>query len=328
MRFYEVLDRVGWLVDAAFLFFVCQFGKRSERLAKRLTEIAKQEGLEGLAWSLVQPDGSVEVGAIDVRDAETGANMHANDRVHVGSVTKTLIAAGVLQLVTEKKLTLDTPVADLLPQLAIRNRWASKQPLLVRHLLNHTSGLDDARLRHIFSAQASPDNSLADAFVEEESLLELRFPLASAFPIRTLVIRCLAWSLRRLPIPATRPILMKRCCVQSECRTAHSLISQRDGSARGFRALRTRLAVAATSGPSATCHAVHYDSSGHGEVCPLPVERWPGEWTAIDTAQPCAPYGAGLHQLTRRKPALQAVMLSGSTAATALAQRRAAIVAT
>lgn len=64
----------------------------------------------------------------------------ANDpdtRFRLGSVTKQFTAMLVLQLVQEGKLSLDTPVSDVLPAY----RRDSGAVITVHHLLRHTSGL-------------------------------------------------------------------------------------------------------------------------------------------------------------------------------------------
>ena len=55
-----------------------------------------------------------------------------------GSVSKQFTAAAVLLLAREGKLSLDDPVKKYVPELP-----EYPQPLLIRHMLNHTSGLRD-----------------------------------------------------------------------------------------------------------------------------------------------------------------------------------------
>jgi len=89
-------------------------------------------------------------------------------------VTKPLLATGVLRLVTEGRLSLDTPVALLLPNVALYNPWERTHPLLMRHLLDHTSGLDDARLWQVFSLEARPDTPLRVSLGRDPTLLHVR----------------------------------------------------------------------------------------------------------------------------------------------------------
>ena len=64
--------------------------------------------------------------------------MAATDRFRVASITKTFVAAVVLQLVAEEKLRLDDSVQRWLPGLV-----PSGRSITIRELLNHTSGLFD-----------------------------------------------------------------------------------------------------------------------------------------------------------------------------------------
>jgi D-alanyl-D-alanine carboxypeptidase len=64
--------------------------------------------------------------------------MRSSDRFRIGSVTKTFVATVVLQLVGERKLSLDDTVERLLPGLV-----PGGGAITLRQLLNHTAGLFD-----------------------------------------------------------------------------------------------------------------------------------------------------------------------------------------
>jgi D-alanyl-D-alanine carboxypeptidase len=64
--------------------------------------------------------------------------MRADDRVRVGSITKTFTATVVLQLVGEHRIGLDDPIAERLPGLL-----PNGSAITVRDLLQHRSGLFD-----------------------------------------------------------------------------------------------------------------------------------------------------------------------------------------
>src|SRR5690606_33140698 len=94
---------------------------------------------------------------------------------------KTLIATGLLQLVTAGQVDLDAPVVRYLPALHMPNRWQATDPVRVRQLLDHTAGLDDIRLWQMFSTRATPDTPLLDAFSRDPSLLVIRTPPGTRF---------------------------------------------------------------------------------------------------------------------------------------------------
>ncbi|MGC2389780.1 MAG: serine hydrolase domain-containing protein [Candidatus Acidiferrum sp.] len=74
--------------------------------------------------------------------ADVDKRIPVNDRhlFQIGSITKSFVALVVLQMRDEGKLDLQTPVLDYLPQLPIDARFG---PIMIHHLLTHTSGLPD-----------------------------------------------------------------------------------------------------------------------------------------------------------------------------------------
>lgn len=140
-----------------------------QALHDALSSLVAEQGWQGVVWSTLDAEGITRTGAVGVRDARSGEALSADDRVHVGSVAKTMLAIGVLQLVTEGRFDLETPVATLLPQVSFDNPWAGTHPVRVRHLLDHSAGLDDARLADVFSLEADADAPLG-AFAEGRRL--------------------------------------------------------------------------------------------------------------------------------------------------------------
>jgi D-alanyl-D-alanine carboxypeptidase len=65
-----------------------------------------------------------------------------NARFRIGSFTKPFVAATVLRLVGEGRLSLDTTVEELLPGV-VRGNGNDGRRITVRQLLQHTSGLPD-----------------------------------------------------------------------------------------------------------------------------------------------------------------------------------------
>ena len=134
------------------------------QLRDGVAAILAEENLTGAVWATVDADGAIAVDAAGTRDARSGDPLEPDDRVHVGSIAKTLLATGVLRLVSEGRLSLQTPVSDVLPDVVFDNPWAGSDPVRIRHLLDHTSGLDDLHLWQFFSTKPTPDTPLVQAF--------------------------------------------------------------------------------------------------------------------------------------------------------------------
>jgi len=146
-----------------------------------LDVVLVEEGLTGLAWSLVGENGEVSLGATGLRDNPSQSGFTVDTRFHVGSLTKSLLATGVLRLVTEGLIELDAPASRYLPYLSFENPWKAQADVTVRHLLDHTSGLNDAQMWQIFSERPKPATLLSAAFPEPETQLRIRSRPGSRF---------------------------------------------------------------------------------------------------------------------------------------------------
>lgn len=153
----------------------CPAGAQGPRdpLTESIEAVVIEEGLVGATWARVMPEGTT-IGAAGLNDAPRQLRMSPDDRVQVGSVAKTLLATGVLRLVSLGRIDLDAPLSRYLPELPVENRWESDTPLRVRHLLDHTGGLDDARMWQVFSLRADPDAPLGDGLTRPGGTLRLR----------------------------------------------------------------------------------------------------------------------------------------------------------
>ncbi|WBS03062.1 serine hydrolase [Pseudoduganella sp. SL102] len=144
-------------------------GSAATSLAPRVAALLQAQRLEGAVWSTLDTHG-----AAGISDARSRAPMRVDHRVQVGSIAKTLLAAGILRLVTEGRLALDMPVTALLPEMAFDNPWQASDPVRLRHLLDHTSGLDDVHFWQVFTMKARDDAPLAAAFPAGSGLLRVR----------------------------------------------------------------------------------------------------------------------------------------------------------
>lgn len=128
-----------------------------------MQRIIDEEGLQGVVWTTVTADGRAANGAAGVRDAVTRAPIQASTHVHVGSVTKAVLSLGVLRMISQGRLSLETPVTQVVPAIGFDNPWESTHPVRVRHLLAHTAGLENLKLGQFFSLKATADVPLAIA---------------------------------------------------------------------------------------------------------------------------------------------------------------------
>ena len=142
-------------------------------LEKLLEKAIESESLTGAVWSTISDD-IVTTGAIGLKNADTKEILEKNDRVLIGSVTKTLIATGILRLATQGKLDIDSPVYKILSNITFDNPWRENNPVTIRDLLNHTAGIEDSRFWQVFSTKSTSTTPLEYLFTKNPSVLKVR----------------------------------------------------------------------------------------------------------------------------------------------------------
>ncbi|MFD1772142.1 serine hydrolase domain-containing protein [Sphingobacterium suaedae] len=179
MRTYTLFaDRVGSLVRImrvwSLLIAILTLGKVvAQDIEPKITQLLQEQGLSGAVYTLVDSD-SISYFGSGLKNVKTGEKLHRDDKVHVGSITKTVLAIGVLRLATEGRLHIDDPIEKYMPHLPIRNPWADSHAVTIRHLLDHTSGLGDIRLWHFFSTSCNPDTPLQEFYARTPEVLRIQ----------------------------------------------------------------------------------------------------------------------------------------------------------
>jgi CubicO group peptidase (beta-lactamase class C family) len=102
-----------------------------------LQSLVRDMRVPGIGFVVVQGDRTVFAKGYG---ESAGKQLTAQSQFYLGSVSKSLTAMAVMQLVEQGKLSLDAPVQQYLPWFGIADAQASAQ-ITVRHLLNQTSGL-------------------------------------------------------------------------------------------------------------------------------------------------------------------------------------------
>jgi CubicO group peptidase (beta-lactamase class C family) len=139
--------RFAWMVPVVFVA-VLSLGAWPARLHGQATaSLEPKVDAVFATWTAVTPGCAVGVSsggtivlekAYGMADLEHDVRNTADTIFEAGSVSKQFTAAAVLLLAREGKLSLDDPVRKYIPELPDYGK-----PLLIRHMLNHTSGLRD-----------------------------------------------------------------------------------------------------------------------------------------------------------------------------------------
>jgi CubicO group peptidase (beta-lactamase class C family)/dienelactone hydrolase len=118
---------------------------------QRLAALAEKHKVPGASLGILRlgtNDGSTGGQPDEVIEAAYGyanwpakVEATADTLFQIGSMSKVWTATMAMQLVDEGKLDLDAPVAEVLPELRLADPDVAKT-VSMRHLLNHTSGID------------------------------------------------------------------------------------------------------------------------------------------------------------------------------------------
>src|SRR5262249_25728801 len=108
-------------------------------LAPALAPLVARYKLPGAVGAILQGDRVVAVGSAGVRKAGAAAPFLVGDVIHLGSDTKAMTALLVGQLIDRKRLTFETTMAEVFPDLA-RTMKPVMAKVTVRNLLTHTAG--------------------------------------------------------------------------------------------------------------------------------------------------------------------------------------------
>lgn len=121
------------------------------QLQDSLRAVMAREHIPGMMLTLVSHDSILFEGGLGLADVAARRPVTAHTLFRIGSVTKTFVAAGLLQLIEQGKLHLNDEVHKIAPEIPIDNPWEATDPVRVVHLLEHTAGFDDMAFNHLYN---------------------------------------------------------------------------------------------------------------------------------------------------------------------------------
>lgn len=123
-------------------------------------KVLNDTGVPGAGIALVRTAGVEWAGGIGVADRDTNAPVTADTHFRAGSISKTFVAAALVQMYLDDDINLDSPVAEIVPEVEIDNAWDPGDPVRVIHLLQHTAGFDDMHFNEMYNVSDPPDMPL------------------------------------------------------------------------------------------------------------------------------------------------------------------------
>lgn len=106
--------------------------------------------------AIVNNEGPVWIAGLGKANIEKNVDANENTMFRIGSVSKMFVSLSVLKLKEEGRLNLNDKVRDLVPEIEFENQWEDTNPILVEHLLEHTTGWDDFHLTEYAHNDSTP----------------------------------------------------------------------------------------------------------------------------------------------------------------------------
>ncbi|MBC5991467.1 serine hydrolase domain-containing protein [Pontibacter cellulosilyticus] len=120
-----------------------------EELRIAILQVLEETGAPAAGIALVDKRGPVWVEGLGMADREKAIPANEETMFRIGSSSKIFVALAILKLQEQGKLSLKDKVRDLVPEIEFTNPWEATNPILVEHLLEHTTGWDDIHLPEI-----------------------------------------------------------------------------------------------------------------------------------------------------------------------------------
>lgn len=109
---------------------------RADQIDEYVRAQIKEHSLPGVSLAIVQDGKVAKIGSYGMADVARGTPVVPETVFKIGSVSKQFIATGIMLLVQDGRLKVDDPVSRYL-----EGTPPSWQPITIRHLLTHTSGI-------------------------------------------------------------------------------------------------------------------------------------------------------------------------------------------
>lgn len=127
-----------------------------EELKVAIEKIRVETNTPAIGIVLINKDEPQWVASLGEADLTKHIKADENTMFRIGSVSKMFVALSIMKLVEEGKLHLTDTLHDLAPEIQFENKWEKTNPIMLAHLLEHTTGWDEWSLAEY--AYEAPDS--------------------------------------------------------------------------------------------------------------------------------------------------------------------------
>ena len=114
---------------------------KSKKIEEALLEAVAQAKVPGMVAAITSSEGVLTIGTAGVRKIESEVKLTGQDHIHLGSCTKAMTSVLLATLVAERKLTWETSLIDVLPELKGKIH-PDYHAITIWQLLTHRAGVE------------------------------------------------------------------------------------------------------------------------------------------------------------------------------------------
>ena len=122
-----------------------------------ITSQMATQNVQGLSIALVDGQNVVWATGFGKADRERGVSANAKTVYHIGSCSKSFAATALMQLWDQGQLDLEAPLTTYMPEYSMLSRFTNSEPVTIRSLLNHHSGIPGDIFNGLFATQNRND---------------------------------------------------------------------------------------------------------------------------------------------------------------------------
>src|SRR5271157_1274103 len=138
--------------------------KTLDELRAAMKTVLEREHVPGAGIALIQKGELLWCGGIGKADLKKNLEVTCDTEFRAGSISKTFVALALLKLQEEGKINLQARLADIAPEIRVRNPWNATSPVRIVNLLEHTAGFDDMTFSEVYNRHDPCDFPLVRVF--------------------------------------------------------------------------------------------------------------------------------------------------------------------
>ncbi|MEO0334581.1 MAG: serine hydrolase domain-containing protein, partial [Bacteroidota bacterium] len=138
-----------------------------------MLKILERHEVPGAGVALMAKDSIIWMGNLGLADVENDISASEQTLFGIGSISKTFLSLAAMIAQEKGMLDIHQPIKQLIPSLEFDNQWEDTHPVRLIHLLEHTSGFDEAHFS-LFS-QADSNTPLSAVMEKSKSSLGTRW---------------------------------------------------------------------------------------------------------------------------------------------------------